>query len=57
MKRTYQTPQTEYISLSAAEALTVDDTTLGVASNPFGIAVAEDEAIEQAEREAALNGK
>ena len=53
MKRQYFAPEAEPISFSPAEAIAVE---LGDISNPFDLAVAEDEAIEQAEREAALAG-
>ena len=54
MKKTYCSPEAELISLTPAESVTIE---LGIFSNPFDLAVAEDEAIEQAEREAALNGQ
>ena len=50
----YHAPEVELISLTPAENITIE---LGIFSNPFDLAVAEDEAIEQAEREAALKGK
>ena len=50
----YQKPEAEFISLVSCENITID---LGDISNPFDRAVAEDEAIEQAEREAAMQGK
>ena len=50
----YLTPEAEFISLNPAEETTIE---LGEISNPFDLAVAEDEAIEQAEGEAALKGK
>ena len=47
MKKYYQKPETEFVSLNAAEAITAgDDTELGVESNPFLAAVLEDEAEE-----------
>ena len=54
MKKNYQSPEAQQILLSPREDVTVE---LGIFSNPFDLAVAEDEAIEQAEREAALKGK
>lgn len=51
MKR-YQSPAAEFISLTPSEAVAID---LGDISNPFDLAVAEDEAIEEQEREAARN--
>ena len=54
MKKNYQSPEAQQILLSLREDVTVE---LGIFSNPFDLAVAEDEAIEQAEREAALKGK
>ena len=55
MKKIYQTPEAEFVSLTPAEFITAD---LGTGSNPFpspfDIAVAEEEALAQAEREAAL---
>ena len=50
MKR-YQSPAAELVSLSPSDAVAIE---LGDISNPFDRAVAEDEAIEQAEREVAL---
>lgn len=44
MKKYYQKPELELISLGVAEAITAgDDTDLGVESNPFLQAVLEDE--------------
>ena len=53
MKR-YQSPAAELVSLSPSEAVAIE---LGDISNPFDLAVAEDEAIEEQERQAALKGK
>ena len=47
MKKYYQKPETEFVSLNMAETITTDDTELGVESNPFLAAVLEDEANEQ----------
>ena len=54
MKKTYCSPEAELISLTPAESVTI---VLGIFSNPFDLAVAEDEAIEEQERQAASNGK
>ncbi len=48
MKKYYQKPETEFVSLDMAEVITAgDDTELGVESNPFLAAVLEDEAAEK----------
>ena len=52
--KAYQTPAAELISLSPSEDIAIE---LGEISNPFDLAVAEDEAIEEQERQAASNGK
>ena len=49
MKKNYLTPEVEYVSLLPMENITIE---LGEISNPFDLAVAEDEAAEEAAKEA-----
>ena len=44
MNKPYQRPEVEYVVLGMTDAITADDTELGVESNPFLQAVMEDEA-------------
>ncbi len=47
MRKSYQAPEAEYVRLSPLENITIE---LGEISNPFDLAVAEDEAAEEAAR-------
>ena len=50
----YQKPGAEHVLLCLSEDIAIE---LGQISNPFDLAAAEDEAIEEQERQAALEGK